>query len=285
MPTVAFYVIAHQDDWELFRGQQAYEDITTYDTRIVFIYTTAGDAGKTVDWWQKREHGALRAQACGINRNSQPNNYFLKTDDLSMNGHMIRRFQQSRLPEGNPLQVASYHMRLPDGDKDGSGTDLHSHESLENLRLYGKPITSIADAKTPGEPNAPIATYTSWDDFSWTLGEILKKETHEFSNTNPNPWVNASDWNLDENPGDHPDHHATSLALLDVFKRAHNEFNRAWFKTYCTSGLPANLDGPRLIQKRAVYNEYASEAGDEWQEWRDYGPKDSCRTVGFGTSD
>jgi LmbE family N-acetylglucosaminyl deacetylase len=43
--SVAFYVGAHQDDWQLFMSPQAYYDLTTSGTRVVFIYTTFGEAG------------------------------------------------------------------------------------------------------------------------------------------------------------------------------------------------------------------------------------------------
>ena len=58
--SLAFYVTAHQDDWELFRGQQAYKDLATSTNKVVFIYVTAGDAGRTNGWWEARERGALQ---------------------------------------------------------------------------------------------------------------------------------------------------------------------------------------------------------------------------------
>ena len=42
---VVFYIGAHQDDWQLFMSPQAYYDLIADNTRVVFIYTTAGDAG------------------------------------------------------------------------------------------------------------------------------------------------------------------------------------------------------------------------------------------------
>ena len=59
--SLAFYVTAHEDDWELFRGQQAYEDLATSTKKVVFIYMTAGDAGHTNGWWEAREQGAVAA--------------------------------------------------------------------------------------------------------------------------------------------------------------------------------------------------------------------------------
>jgi hypothetical protein len=40
---VAFYVVAHQDDWQLF--MDPFKDVTDPPTKIVFVYTAAGGAG------------------------------------------------------------------------------------------------------------------------------------------------------------------------------------------------------------------------------------------------
>src|ERR1041384_2063256 len=45
--TLSFYVAGHQDDWQLFRGNAAYQDLKSPNVRAVFIYATAGDAGLT----------------------------------------------------------------------------------------------------------------------------------------------------------------------------------------------------------------------------------------------
>lgn len=275
MSSVAFYVVAHQDDWEFFRGHQAYADIeqTPPDVKVIFIYTTAGDAGRD-DYWIKREAGALRAQACALNKMQKPNNYHAVRDTAIVNGHKIVRFRQARV-ETEPFKVVSYHMRLPDGIS-GSGSSLHQYQSLQELRLQGKPITSLVH---PDDPTTST-TYHSWEDFYSTLGQILEEETA--LTANPHPWVNAADWNATFNPEDHTDHRETSLALQEVHKATHNQFGRAWFKTYCTKYLPPNLDKTALIWKKAVYDEYASMGGCEATEWADYGAKSYWRSVEAG---
>src|ERR1700761_6558189 len=60
---LCYYIVAHQDDWQLFYGQQAFSDLIEPGARVVFIYTTAGDAGGSEDWWRAREQGALAAQS------------------------------------------------------------------------------------------------------------------------------------------------------------------------------------------------------------------------------
>src|SRR5947209_5394289 len=61
MSGVVFYISAHQDDWQLFRGERAYRDLRAPGLRVVFVYTTAGDSGDGpgASWWRARERGAL----------------------------------------------------------------------------------------------------------------------------------------------------------------------------------------------------------------------------------
>src|SRR5580704_6339006 len=45
--SVSYYVVAHPDDWQLFMGVNAFNDITPgiagSGTKVVLIYTTAGE--------------------------------------------------------------------------------------------------------------------------------------------------------------------------------------------------------------------------------------------------
>ena len=59
---IVFYVTAHQDDALLFRGEQLYADLLRNPAvRVVHIFTTAGDRGRTDGWWQAREQGVIAA--------------------------------------------------------------------------------------------------------------------------------------------------------------------------------------------------------------------------------
>ncbi len=42
---LSFYVVAHQDDWQLFMGYYAHNDISDKNSKTVFIYTTSGNGG------------------------------------------------------------------------------------------------------------------------------------------------------------------------------------------------------------------------------------------------
>src|SRR5271170_6344257 len=66
--STSFYVVAHEDDWQLFMGLNAALDVPSPDSKIVFVHTTAGDAGlgtgtggTPVPYYIARENGALSA--------------------------------------------------------------------------------------------------------------------------------------------------------------------------------------------------------------------------------
>src|SRR5690348_6093412 len=100
--SVSFYTQAHQDDWQLFRGEQVWEDINTVGNKVVFIYATAGDAGQKDGWWEAREKGALASVRKILNAPSP-----LTTKVKYINRHPIVLYSC-----GN---TESYFMRLPDG--------------------------------------------------------------------------------------------------------------------------------------------------------------------------
>src|SRR3954454_18953043 len=54
---VSFYIVAHADDWQLFMQPNAYKGLVDADHKVVFIVTTAGDAGNEERYWRAREEG------------------------------------------------------------------------------------------------------------------------------------------------------------------------------------------------------------------------------------
>jgi hypothetical protein len=52
------FLVAHADYWQLFMGDVASRFIRERRP-AVFIYTTAGDAGRPAPYWRAREKGAL----------------------------------------------------------------------------------------------------------------------------------------------------------------------------------------------------------------------------------
>jgi hypothetical protein len=217
---VAFYVSPHQDDWQFFRGEQAWDDLRVPGVRVVFIYTTAGDAGQAGGWWEARERGAIASIRAAI-----------PLAPLTMSVRTIA---------GHPITVwecgnsASYCLRLPDGV---------GPRSLSNLRDGAIPGLTAVDGST---------TYRGWDDLVGTLRELLALESSLVAGHSP--WVNAPDYDRRRNPREHPDHEATGDAFRSFLA---GMYRRAWWVGHDTSRRPPNLDGTAILRKRKLFEAYS----------------------------
>lgn len=279
--SLSFYVGGHQDDWQLFRGNVAYNDLTKAGSRVVFIYATAGDGGRTDGWWEARERGAVAAarKAAG----PAP----LRVDVGRFNDHPVVRYTSAN--------SVSYFMRLPDGQyRSGMGFPAYNDESLSQLRDGGKPVTAVDKS----------ATYKSWADFWQTLRAIMEYERSQVP-AMPHPWVNAPDYFGPDNsrqdcgsqgscnPCDHPDHKAVGDALRQFVT---GTYNRAWWVGYDTRNRPENLKGADFIRKGELFFAYSAAIQNEMtangnpasldlEEWRFWGARDYGRTVNWDEPD
>jgi GlcNAc-PI de-N-acetylase len=260
---VRYYVAAHQDDWQLFYGQQAFADLSQPGARVVFVYTTAGDAGGPDAWWQARERGALAAQASPTG-GAPP-----APETIDINGHAIAVYDAD--------SFISYHLRLPDGNLQGDGFPATGFVSLESLHVGCIGQLAALDRST---------VYHGWDDFCATLGAIFDRERGSAT-----PWVNAADWSWKCSPEDHSDHKTTANALRKIFCQRGNSVHRLWFATYSNDDRPANLEGEPLQHKQSVYLAYRRQVehmvdpaflDDEWKMW---GAKNYTRRVAAGERD
>jgi hypothetical protein len=265
---IVFYVAAHQDDWELFRGEQAFADLQTPNLKVVFIYTTAGDAGRTDGWWETREQGAVAAVRSALPKSP------LKIDIAAFRSHPILRYTCHN--------SVSYFMRLPDGDiRTGKGYAATGFQSIEQLRDSNKPVTAV-DKST---------TYTTWQDFCLTLKDILESERTRAGAIHPR--VNAGDYDAACDPDDHYDHRATADALRSF---AAGTYERVWWVGYDSKNRPENLTGHALENKKTVFLGYGTEVlarttlnGNPVQpsegEWKLWGARTYYREVPYDKSD
>lgn len=280
-PSLSFYVGGHQDDWQLFRGNAAAADLATPGARVVFVYATAGDAGRTDGWWEARERGALESVRALIG----PAPVVL--DVAEMNGHPIVRYTLG--------PSVSYVLRLPDGRwRAGDGYPSTGNESLSLLRDTGRPVSAV-DGST---------TYATWEDFWRTLEAILAYERAQLPEAGT-PWVHAPDYSGEDNasptcasapgcnPCDHPDHTAVGDALRAFVGGA---YHRSWWVGYDAVTRPENLDGAAFAQKGVAFFGYAEAVREETArggearrpdlgEWRAWGARDYVRTVPRGEPD
>ena len=279
--SLVFYVGAHQDDWELFRGNAAMKDLADPTTRVVFIYASAGDAGRTDGWWEARERGAVAAVRSGVG--AAP----LTIDHVRVNDHAILRYTSRN--------SASYFLRLPDGRYQfGTGYPATNNESLTQLRDAGKAIAAV-DKST---------TYRTWADFHATLEAIMNLERGLVPSA-VHPLVNAPDYFSVDNshqdcqtPGpcnvcDHPDHKAVGDALRQFVGGV---YSRNWWVGYDAQNRPENLPAPDFVQKGRAFFAYAAAVLQETTangkpaeanlgEWKAWGARDYYRTVNWDRPD
>lgn len=268
---VAFYLSAHQDDWQLFRGEVGYNDVALSGAKIVFVFATAGDAGEAGDadsgWWEAREAGAITTVRAAI-------------------GHpcpVVWSVATTAAPFAHPIQrytcanAVLWFLRLPDGSPEGTGYPATGSQSLAHLQATDQPITAV-DGST---------TYASWADFCGTLQAIISAEEQGFPGPN---WINCADYALTVNQGDHADHHAVANAVRALVAAGQHAYHRAWYSTYRIADLPPNLDGTDLDRKQATFDAYSAEvlrmtsldgqpvpgATGEWAAW---GPRSYAREV------
>lgn len=258
---LCYYIVAHQDDWQLFYGQQVFADLIEPNRRVVFIYTTAGDAGGSEAWWRARERGAVAAQA--LPSGAAPPEHL---EVIRINDHPVAVYGAG--------SFVSYHLRLPDGNVPGDGFPSTGHVSLRKLQTGEISEMAAVDGST---------AYKSWKDFCGTLRAIFDREgSHE------GVWVNAADWSWTCSPDDHSDHKATADAVREIVG---NRFNRLWFVTYSTKDRTANLSGEALGRKEQVwlaYKQHVEPMTDaeflRW-EWDSWGAKNYCRRLLAGEDD
>jgi hypothetical protein len=207
---VAYYIVAHQDDWQLFMTPSAYEDARAHvevddvavpTRKVVFIYLTAGDGGfglgkvgRQHPYYKAREQGALdAARFIATPDNVYPGKW--STSTVIVNGNKIARHAY--------LNTVSYFLELPDGNGDGSGFTVTGNQSLKRLH-----DTSISTMRSiTGQ-----ATYYGWWDLVSTVATIIGREKEP----NAQLWLNYPDPDPLENAGDHSDHFYTGRAARDA---------------------------------------------------------------------
>src|SRR5689334_10192163 len=96
---VSIYVAAHQDDWQLFMGANAYDDIVNSNdsARVVVIYVTAGDysdlrsdtAFGKIAYLLARERGAKNSVRLAADFNKE--HFEWENDTVVIHEHRIIR--------------------------------------------------------------------------------------------------------------------------------------------------------------------------------------------------
>jgi hypothetical protein len=240
---VSYYVIAHQDDWQLFMGTNAANDIISGE-KVVLIYLTAGDLHGNgepyVPYYIIRETGATYSLHLLAENKLQGwcfEPYPTVTNPI-FNGHPIRRYEYRN--------TVSYYLRVVDSD-------------LNNMRW---------DHSAPGSTVDNSTNYLNWCDLCFTLSEILVSERVNH-NTG---WLNIPEVDDSLNPKDHVSHVNAGLATLYAVNYYLGEnYPTALFVGYDTQNRPPNIgvvDAANEAGLSAAYN-ISLINHRIWNEWRD----------------
>src|ERR1700741_203578 len=103
------FVVAHEDDWQLFMGDVASQKLKS-GAPVKFIYLTAGDDGRDSLYWRTRERAALRSTRVAAR---------ITTDDSNSSecARVVVRMHSIRKCVVGTTE--SYFLRLPDGRRNG----------------------------------------------------------------------------------------------------------------------------------------------------------------------
>ncbi len=227
---ISFYIVAHADDWQLFMCPNICNDLSTADRKIVFIITTAGDAGKDEKYWTAREEGSKSSLRFYL---SSLGSFAESTGYEKYNGHSIYYFAI-----GDAL---FYFLRLPDGNLDGSGFQSSNFQSL--LKFESGEIHSITTVDKS-------ITYNSLENFHTTLETIITRQSEGIAER----WINYINPDKARNPDDHADHIATGKAIQNLPDIT--EFKQALFVGYNSANISKELNGTDLFWKAGMFAAY-----------------------------
>ncbi|MFJ2367180.1 PIG-L family deacetylase [Pseudomonas sp. NPDC087697] len=232
--STTFYIVAHQDDWQLFMGAHAHADVNKPGNNTVFIYITAGDEGfgtgighgaQDHPYYLAREEGANRAVRFMAN-DDKPRGEG-KGETITINGKSLYKYSYEK--------TISYFLRLPDG-------------KLRPFYLGEiKTITAINDT----------ATYSTWNDLVKTIESIITTEGRGSAKVVAN-YPNKDE---KENPENHPDHITTALAV-DAALAGLSCVDRRTYIEYSTRFKPTNLSSTDQITEAAIWATTASGLSD-----------------------
>lgn len=233
---ISFYVVAHADDWQLFMHPNVYIDLIAPDCKVIFIITTAGDAGKGEAYWRAREEGSKSSiQFCLAARAILSKS----SDSRIFNNHTVHYWSVNN--------TTSYFLRLPDGNLDGSGfagCDFQSLAKFKSAQINA--ITAMDNS----------AIYHNWAEFITTIESIISLESNGITNIRIH-YLNPDE---DMNPGDHADHIATGIALQSMTNIA--TLHQLLFVGYSVGSVMEDLPltdlfwkaGMLAVYEKAVYD-------------------------------
>ena len=238
------FLVAHQDDWQLFMGDVAFKGVRR-GNHSLFIYLTAGDENRGPDYWRTRENAALKSTLLAAN--SAGDTGAIRCATAVVLAHAVRRCTVAN--------TISYFLRLPDGRRDGYGFEQNSFQSLR--KLHAGRISAIGAVDT-------TARYNGWSDLTATIREIVTRDRPAGSPVT----LHTSDPNAAVNPGDHSDHQLTGLVAAKA--RASSDWSLIYYVGYALAARPDNRSRAQAREKTALFLVYDREMLLANREWSTY---------------
>jgi len=240
------FLIAHQDDWQLFMGD-AVSGILNTGSPATFIYLTAGDDGRDSVYWQTRERAALRSTAVAMG-SGVPDTEEIQCATVTVVKHAVRRCSLGG--------TESYFLRLPDGKRNGAGFPRYNHQSLRLLRA--KRISSMTAVDSS-------ATYQGWSDLVATVEELIGTDSDR------GVLIHTTDPSKAANPHDHFDHRMAGFLAEDLRKRRVSAAR--YYEGYALATRAANRSNAQARVKTAIFLAYDSEmmrVNKDWSAYREH---------------
>ena len=238
------FVVAHEDDWQLFMGDVVAKRIRAGDS-VIFIYLTAGDDGRDSLYWQTRERAALQSTRLAIGPDAA-DSAAVRCSTTEVLEHAIRKCMIAN--------TESYFMRLPDGKRNGLGFGRHDYQSLRRLR--GKKIGTMLAVDGS-------AAYHGWQDLMATANKLIGS-----SSAAAEIVVHANDPSIAANPHDHFDHRMAGLLVNDL--RKGQTWDTRYYVGYALATRAANRSADEAREKTAIFLAYDKEMMRVNKAWSAY---------------
>jgi LmbE family N-acetylglucosaminyl deacetylase len=238
------FVVAHEDDWQLFMGDIAAKQVRAADS-VSFIYLTAGDDGRDSLYWRTRERAALRSTRVAIGRDAS-DSAEVRCSMTTVLNHPIRQCVVAN--------TKSYFLRLPDGKRNGMGFASHDYQSLRKLRSRRILVVNAVDGST---------AYNGWEDLASTISNVIGANS-----SCGDVVVHSNDPSIAANPHDHFDHRMTGLLVEDLRQR--QRWRTQYYVGYALSTRAANRSTDQAREKTAIFLAYDNEMRRVNPKWSAY---------------
>lgn len=271
---IAFYVVAHQDDWQLFMGANVFNDINSFSEKgpfpsgkkVVIIHTTAGNLDdnddttpchcinpfdtnvKRMEYWKVREAGVKNSIHLAACRRDGwgPSLPYPKDEQVEINGHTVTRSKFKN--------TVSYFLRTKTGKFDA-------------WQSNDEAAVGTMDSST---------TYRNWSDFVTTIYYIYKAEIDSVDcKGTPHIEFNVQDIDPRSNLNDHSEHYEAGRAGFEAARMLSNitgmSYDISLFVGYNSQNMPENIKQPDAQNEAGLAAAYCMALLD-YNAWPEWGP-------------